>query len=157
MKRINILISILIASWLVSCSQPSFQDKAETRCQQHFMDIFKDRYASVNLKQQKLMFSGDSICIIQYVAVVESYSGKTEEQRMEYVLVWSRDETPILREFTYPVGGSDRALQDDLIRSGDIFKMNVSKDNPMYEKHLRTEVVIRHILDPGPFNRVIKE
>lgn len=156
MKRINILIVFIVAALFAACSE-SFEDKAKDRCVQHFMDIFKDRYASTNIKNQKIMFSGDSICIIQYTALVESHSGTKEEQLMEYTLAWSREAVPQLREFTYPIGGKTRALQDDLIRTSDILGTTASKDNPKYERMLRTEVILKHILDPKPFKRLVKE
>ena len=158
MKRINILFTTAICAIFVACSKPSLQSTAVERFKVHFNDIFEGRYASINIKDSKMMFSGDSICIYQYTAVVKNHTGKIEEQRMEYVLVWTRSTPSQLKEFTYPIGGSSgRALQDDLVRTNDIFGAETSKDDPNYEKYLRTEIELRHILDPEPFKRTVAE
>jgi len=96
MKRINILLSFIVAALFVACSKPSLEEIAIERSKKYISPY--DNYV-------KMRFSSDSICIIERYAMQEDPSNSEiidEEENVkpsEYYLMWTTDEEPILVEF----------------------------------------------------------
>lgn len=157
MKRINILFVILMLFTACLNSSHSLEKKANSRYKEHFLSKFEGRFKSIGFDNIEVTYSGDSICVLQYTAHVENFSGKKDSQRMEYILYWTTTgPAPKLMEYTCYIDEKHRALQDELIHFDEMMGANIHKptdDN--YERALRIQVVLSHAFNH--FRREVTE
>lgn len=93
MKRINILLSIVIAALFVACSKPSLKDVAIERSKMYFNTY--DRFVNVD-------FSSDSICVInRHATFVEDEDSVGTPS--EYYIMWTTGENSKLVECYYEI------------------------------------------------------
>lgn len=89
MKRINILLTIVIAAMFAACSSHSFEDEAKKRLNNHVEKMLGGKTKSFSITDIENIYSDDSICILQCNLNGESYSGEKASIRTEYYLLWS--------------------------------------------------------------------
>lgn len=89
MKRINILLTIAIATLFVACSKPSLEDKAKERIRFHMDKIFSGTAKYYEVRNFETLFADDSVCIIQYDVYAENYSRENATLTMEYFILWT--------------------------------------------------------------------
>lgn len=101
MKKINILLAIVIATLFVACFQPSLERKAKSRIKQISVEL-KDRLKSFDAQNLDVVFSDDSLCVIQCDIKAESYSGEKAEFKMEYyVLLDGKNDNRLLEHYYF--------------------------------------------------------
>jgi len=101
MKKINLLLAIVIAAILTACSGSSLESKAKERYEKLFASKYGNVVSSYTLSDEVVSFAGDSICVLLYKVEAVSFTGKSENSDMEYVIMrYSKGD---LYEFTYPV------------------------------------------------------
>lgn len=139
MKRINILLTIAIATLFVACSKPSLEDKAKVRIKPLVEKLKSDPvFVSTEVENQQTIFSGDSMCIIQYDLKIRNSYGENGTVPMEYILFYSLESgTPY--GLTYSIGRDEKPLT---IIVKDLYGEKVPTDKYEYEKTLRLHAMI---------------
>lgn len=143
MKKIYILLTVIIATLFVACSQQSLESKAKERIRP-FMDykIKQMEISSYDIQNETVVYSSDSICIIQFDAQLRSPYGEKESVPMEYILFWTPEvnvkdihKEATLTEVMYSVDRNGiKPLQ---ISVNEFLKDAPSADKIDYDKYLR--------------------
>ena len=121
MKRIIILTIIVIAALFAACSKPTLEERAKERSRAALEIRLKDsEVSSYELQNERVDFSGDSICILQFEVSARSVYGETCVIPMEYVIGWTMKD-PELCEALYPISRDKkpkpiRAIARDLTK-----------------------------------------
>lgn len=104
MKRINILLSIVIAALFVACSKPSLEEIAIERSKKYISPY--DEYVFVE-------FSSDSICIINRHAVLIEEADTIKP--VEYYIMWTPGGKKELVECFYKIEDVENEGRDYLV------------------------------------------
>lgn len=145
MKRINILLIAIICLLSTSCSKMTFEEKAVSR-----VGVIVDKMeregnlVSAELLDQRTIYSGDSICVINFNVRVTEKSGREGVLKMEYVLFWTDKQT--LYSLAYPIDKKGKNLLEDLynMHSG-----KLPSDKYEYERLLRSLITIYSYFGPN--------
>lgn len=138
MKRINILLAIIIAVLMTACSE-SLESKARERYKNYTHGALDHKYAKVEISDEKVLLSDDSICVLQYTVYSENYSGESGKIRMEYILFWSTFEKPELMEAFYVLDKKKRSLLDCEISWYSLFNgVSMPQDKEERYRNLRS-------------------
>lgn len=106
MKRIDILFVVIITALLSACSGHSLDSQARERAKTHIKNVLSDRVKKYDIQDIEIVYSGDSLCVIQYKLDGENFSGEKANISMEYYIMWTprnRKESPKLVETFYPL------------------------------------------------------
>lgn len=105
MKKIITLVAILIAVFLVSCSD-SIESVAKKRVRPLTEKYVKDP-TSLIIDNKEVMVSNDSLCVIHYLAKVENIFGGYTTTKMEYVCAYIPDRNGRIyfAEYTQSIDG----------------------------------------------------
>lgn len=137
MKR-NILLTIMFAVLVSACTQ-SLKSKARERYKVHVHNAFDHLYSIVDISDEKVLMSEDSICILQYTVRGEDYSGDDVKLRMEYIIFWSTSAEPKLMEAFYLIDKDSKSLLDNEISFYSISpKLSMPKDKRERLRKLRS-------------------
>lgn len=102
MKRIDILLSIIIAALFVACSKPSLEELAIERSKMYFNTY--DKFVRVD-------FSSDSICVInRHATFVEDEDSVGTPS--EYYIMWTTGKDSRLVEYYYKISTEKEFLRD---------------------------------------------
>lgn len=144
MKRINILLAIAFATMFVACSKPSLEDRAKDRAKAMLEEALKDSEVSTfEVQNEKVDFSGDSLCILQFDVNARSVYGETSVTPMEYVIGWTigtEKRKPELQEAIYPISRKTKPVK---LFAKDFMDGKLPDDKIQYERVLRAHVAIR--------------
>jgi hypothetical protein len=136
MKRINILIVIIAAALFTACSKPNLEDRARERAKANLEIRLKDsEVSSYELRNEKVDFSGDSICILQFEVNARSVYGETCVIPMEYIIGWTTV-NPSLYEALYPIDRNKKPLPIKVI-ARNLTKKALPDDKKECERILR--------------------
>lgn len=148
MKQINMLKLLAVLFVFSSCTS-SLEKKALKRCTIVPTEAIGYKCASLNFSDKKVLFSDDSICVVQYTVNTENYSGDKESMRIEYFILKTRgtDEKPSkLLEATYVLDGKTASLLDNEASHYEFIKKYSNKQWPSSDSErssfLRTLAVI---------------
>ena len=144
MKRINILTAIIAAVLFTACSKPTLEDRAKERSKSMLEAALKDsEVSSYELQNEKIDFSGDSLCILQFDVCAHSVYGETSTTPMEYVIGWtiaSKERKPELQEAIYPIS---RKLKPVKLIAKDLLNGKLPDDKKECERVLRIYAAIQ--------------
>lgn len=116
MKRINILLTIIIAALFVACSSRSFEDEAKRRVNNHVEKMLGGKTKSFSVTDIENVYSDDSICILQCNLNGENYSGEKATVRVEYYILWSvGTEKKLLENLTILENGK-KSIMDRVLK-----------------------------------------
>lgn len=102
---------------LFSCS-PSLEKKAIERYKIFPNEALKNKFASFDISDARVIFSDDSICVLQYDVMSENYSGDKFSVKMEYFILRTKDrkdEPSHLLEASYVLDDERGSLLDNEI------------------------------------------
>lgn len=139
MKRINILLTIVIAVVFAACSKPSLEDKAKERIRPLIdSTISGSEVVSYSITEEEVVYSGDSICIIHFDINATNDYGEKHTESMEYVIMWtvrsSRMPKAKLKEVVRPISRTKKPL---LTFTKDFFHEPLPDDKVEKERMLR--------------------
>ena len=136
MKRINILLLIAIVAMLAACSKPSLEDRAKERAKAMLEAALKDsEVSSFEIQNEKVDFSGDSLCILQFEVNARSVYGEATLMSVEYAIGWTV-RNPTLYEALYPIV-RDKKPKPIRVIARDMMKGNLPDDKKECERILR--------------------
>ena len=137
MKQINTILTFAVATLFVACGKPSqkesLEEKAMERARLYTEAAIGDRAKTLEITDFETIFSDDSVCIIQYDAKAESYSGETATLNMEYYILWTISKERKLVENFYILDGK-KSLMD---RTISFFEGDFPKDDSIRSIRLR--------------------
>ena len=116
MKKFILLFAIT-SLMLFSCS-PSLEKKAIERYKIFPNEALKNKFASFDISDAKVIFSDDSICVLQYDVTSENYSGEKFNVKMEYFILQTqdrKDDPSHLLEASYVLDDERGSLLDNEI------------------------------------------
>lgn len=133
MKRIALSLIIFAALLMTACSD-SLESMAKKRYKNYAKEIVdpENKFASLDFYNEKVTFSGDSICIIHFSLDRTNYTGETETENFEYLLLYNLDTPASLHEIVYTIG-ERKALQDFVAN----FNTEEQREPAIYEHTLR--------------------
>lgn len=136
MKKVKLLFIVIAACFMAACSG-SLERQAKSRYKE-FPKGLEKKMASVDVKDEKVIFSEDSICIIQYTIDTENYSGEKNSARMEYILWWFPDDEPKLMEATHELDGENSSILDnEVVWYDKVMRKEIPEDKQERSRNLR--------------------
>lgn len=145
MKRINILpVLFIVIVLFVACSE-SLEHKASKRYKNLFLEI-APKTATLEVSEPDILFSDDSICVLQYSVDAGNYSGDKASFRMEYFLLRTEKDDnneSELYEATYILDKERGSLLDnEIIHYDKILHENIPDDISKRRKTLRMLAIV---------------
>lgn len=129
---------------LAACSKPSLEDRAKERAKAMLEAALKDsEVSSFEVQNEKVDFSGDSLCILQFEVSTHSVYGETSIIPMEYVLGWTignEKRKPELQEAIYPISRKTKPVK---LLAKDFMDGKLPDDKKDCERVLRAHTAIR--------------
>lgn len=145
MMKINILITIIVAAMITACSKPTLEDRAKERAKDLLEATLKDsEVSSYELQNEKIDFSGDSLCILQFDVSARSVYGETSVIPMEYVIGWTMSK-PSLCEALYPISRGKKPQPVKVI-ARDLTKKALPDDKKECERILRIYASVQMVV-----------